>query len=281
MLQGISVGSYVVNMESALGTGKQATVVKGYNIYSNERVAIKIFTPESHGAFTNETQFLAKLIYSQGDIVPLKSSFISLDNFGCIVMPLYCGDLFEYISSKKITSISARKYFVQICKSLQFSHDHGIAHLDIKPENVLIDENDQCVLCDFGHASSIGELVSGRGTTNYCPPESKDNALYDPITGDIWSLGILLYVLISGCFPRSNNQAEDDYSTNLYIARKYFSSSAFDLVSCILRNNPKDRPSIYEILKHSWCKPKKSKKSPKFSLLASKHIKKPKLSSLK
>lgn len=284
MLQSIKLGSYIVNHEeNALGTGKQARVFKGSNIYSSELVAIKIFSPESHLAFTSETQFLAKLLNSTRNIVTLKASFIS-DNLGCIVMPLYCADLFEYILAKKITSTCAKKYFVQICNALQYSHNQGIAHLDIKPENVLIDDNDQCFLCDFGHASLIGELVSGRGTVNYCAPEAnKDDHSYDPVAADIWSLGILLYVMISGCFPRSSTQAEDDYSTNLYVGRKYFSSNAFNLVTLILKFHPNDRPSISEILAHPWCKTT-STSAPKLTKFATGFpnvLKKTKFSSLR
>jgi len=100
---------------------------------------------------------------------------------------------------------------------VQFLHEKNIAHRDIKPENVVIDENDVAKLCDFGMAEFHGNVVThGSGTIPYISPEvlHAANGFVAQTCHDIWSLGVVLYVLLTGDFPWQKAHAHDvDYFT--------------------------------------------------------------------
>jgi len=152
--------------------------------------------------------------------------------------------------------------FKQICTTVYQCHEIGIAHLDIKPENILFDEpSNNTFLCDFGNSHRFVNHskvnIGRRGTLIYCAPEVKiENNPYNPILADIWSLGILLHVLLVGYFPHSKGEKHLEMYhqgfINLTFIRGAVSPICFDLISKILVIDPEKRLPLAEIITHPW-----------------------------
>lgn len=105
----------------------------------------------------------------------------------------------------KVPENEVRKIVKQICKGLFFCHRRGISHRDLKHDNILIDKDSkQIKIIDFGYAIEVkeGELTKPEcGSPNYMPPEIVRRVHYDPLAADVWSLGVIIYKLVSGKLP--------------------------------------------------------------------------------
>lgn len=118
-------------------------------------------------------------------------------------------ELLELIEKQSVLEpLFAIKILKQIALTLKYCHDQNIAHRDIKPENILVDtsdpENPTIKLIDFGCACEIpqnGRVQTKIGTYHYMPPEMIAGLPYDPKRGDVWSLGVIFYLMLSGTLP--------------------------------------------------------------------------------
>eukprot|EP00658_Telonema_sp_P-2_P059647 TRINITY_DN4878_c0_g1_i2.p1 TRINITY_DN4878_c0_g1~~TRINITY_DN4878_c0_g1_i2.p1 ORF type:complete len:454 (-),score=96.86 TRINITY_DN4878_c0_g1_i2:429-1790(-) len=153
----------------------------------------------------------------------------------------------------------ARRYFQQMISGIAHCHGHGISHRDIKPENLLLDEHGGLKISDFGLSTFTAKAPTSTkcGTSQYLAPEVTISKPYDPKKADIWSCGVLLYVLITACLPfEHENEAElykmirsgrFEWPENVCV-----SPGAKDLVSRLLQPDPEQRCSTAEIKEHPW-----------------------------
>jgi len=178
-----------------------------------------------------------------------------------IVMVLeYAGsELFNYIVDHgKMNEPKARKFFQQIVCAVEYCHRHKIVHRDLKPENLLLDENLNVKIADFGLSNIMTDgnfLKTSCGSPNYAAPEVISGKLYAGPEVDVWSCGVILYVLLVGRLP-----FDDEYIPALFkkIAQgqyhmpNWLSSGAQRLIKKILQTDPVKRISIQEIRQDSW-----------------------------
>ena len=119
------------------------------------------------------------------------------------------GELFDYIISKgKLTEYESNKFFHQIIDSIDYIHKMGICHRDLKPENMLLDNNNDLKLIDFGLSNLYykNELIKTPcGSPGYASPEMLRGENYNGLLSDIWSCGIVLYVMLFGYLPFDDN----------------------------------------------------------------------------
>ena len=180
--------------------------------------------------------------------------------FGYIVMELLQCDLLEYLpkcfnNEKKIKNI-----FKQIVLAIDHCHQQGIAHLDIKLDNILLDSKGNVKLCDFGSSHFFSEKLERKcGTIFYCAPETHQSFNYDKCLADIWSLGVLLYVLFTNSYPYAGETEKEVIPQVLNgnvclndLQGENFSNNAKDLIKKLLETNPSYRINISEILQHPW-----------------------------
>lgn len=151
----------------------------------------------------------------------------------------------------------------QLIKSMKYLHSRNVVHRDLKIENILYDEQMNIKVADFGFATykNIKKLKSYRGTMTYMAPEIKLGKQYDGRQTDIFSAGVILFIIVQGLFPfREAKQDEFFYNLLLTDPVKYFqkvkgenlSEEFKDLVVRMLSFNGKDRPTIEQIEKHPW-----------------------------
>jgi len=201
----------------------------------------------------------------------------------------YCakGELYQLLRTRKgrrFSEPTACRYFVQVCKGLQYLHKHGIVHRDLKPENLLVDSEDVVKIADFGWCAMTQSLNTARntfcGTLDYLAPEMIRAQGHDDKL-DVWGLGVLLFEMIIGKPPfQSTNHAQLILKIlNIDIKKvlsdrnlefpDLFSVPVQDLIFKLLQRSPQKRISIDEALKHEWVKMEgKIKRSPKTGQLS-------------
>merc|ERR1712232_165703 len=186
------------------------------------------------------------------------------DASGVLVLEKLDSDLLDFLDEYTVDESEARMMFRQILEGVQHLHKNCFAHMDIKPENILIKGSDRLVVADLGSTFQWSEgkssWKSGRaGTSFYCAPEVKSGRPYLADKSDIWSLGITLHVIMTGFWPYLG-QTEKEVLNNakkgqVDIAEETLSDDLVDLMKIMLRIVPEDRPDIPSLLQHTWFKP--------------------------
>lgn len=177
------------------------------------------------------------------------------------------GELFDFISfSGAFEEHLARTYFRQFIEGLSWAHANGVAHRDIKPENVLLDARFVLKLADFGLsqiAAPDSRMRTQCGTTAYMAPEVMSHEGYDGFTADIWSAGVVLFIMLSG-FPPFAKPASSDWWFDKLQKGKHelfwrahcrtvnFSEASKDLLNKMLAPNPTKRITMDAIKQHPW-----------------------------
>mgnify|MGYP003588799732 CR=1 FL=1 len=256
---------YKIWMDS-IGSGSFGEVRKALHTSTGETRAIKIIyklqvTNHDQQKIMKEIRILQKTDHPH--IVKVYEYFQD-HKFIYIVMELVPGgELFSKIQQmQKFTEAQAAKLFFQIVSALNYLHQQKIVHRDIKPENIMLDDNNSIKIIDFGTAREFEpgqKMKNCHGTPYYIAPEVLDE-LYDEKC-DVWSAGIILYILLTGVPPFNGANDEEILSAvregtvNMNIPQfEGISIKAKDLIKQMLTKNPKNRPSAKTVLEHSWFK---------------------------
>lgn len=169
------------------------------------------------------------------------------------------GELFDYIvNNGRLQEDKARKFFQQIVCAVEYCHRHKIVHRDLKPENLLLDDQYNVKIADFGLSNIMTDgnfLKTSCGSPNYAAPEVISGKLYAGPEVDVWSCGVILYVLLVGRLP-----FDDEYIPTLfkkiaagnYSIPNYLSPGAVSLIKKMLMVNPVHRITIGEIRMDPW-----------------------------
>ena len=172
----------------------------------------------------------------------------------------YAGsELFNYIVDHgKMQEDKARQFLQQIVCAVEYCHRHKIVHRDLKPENLLLDDNLHVKIADFGLSNIMTDgnfLKTSCGSPNYAAPEVISGKLYAGPEVDVWSCGVILYVLLVGRLP-----FDDEYIPALFkkIANGSYhipsslSSGAVRLIKKMLQTSPVHRITVQEIRQDPW-----------------------------
>jgi serine/threonine protein kinase len=246
-----------------IGSGGSSVVVLATNVVSKGLFAVKVVSRQflvEEGTF-NRFEQEARLLpcFNHPHIVKFEEIVFGPE-FIFIVME-YCshGDLLTFIAKNGLVQErQAREIFRQIVEAVAYIHDKDIAHRDLKPENFLLDHRMVVKLADFGlcHADSSKRLLQTPcGSPLYAPPEILNGIEYDGKKADIWSLGIVLYTIVTARLPWTSDntielfhqirEAEIDIPAPL-------SSSLQDLLRQMLARDPRDRPTIQHVIESQW-----------------------------
>jgi tRNA A-37 threonylcarbamoyl transferase component Bud32 len=197
-----------------IGQGGMGVVYKARQKDLDRIVALKILRPDIESdpsfakRFVREAQALAKLNHPA---IVTVHDFGRIDGFYYFVMEYVDGaNLRELERSGKLAPQQALALVPQICEALQYAHDQGVVHRDIKPENLLIDKQGRVKIADFGLAKMAGGVPDAAaltgawqvmGTPHYMAPEQMQRAHQVDHRADIYSLGVVIYEMLTGELP--------------------------------------------------------------------------------
>ncbi|KAF8823538.1 hypothetical protein HHX47_DHR10000344 [Lentinula edodes] len=169
------------------------------------------------------------------------------------------GELFNYIvQNGRMEEKRARRFFQQIISGIEYSHRLKIVHRDLKPENVLLDDGLNVKIADFGLSNEISDgdfLSTSCGSPNYAAPEVIRGAVYAGPEIDVWSSGVILYVMLCGRLPFEDEDVQvlfQKISQGTYSIPHHVSPEARSLIAAMLAVDPVKRITIPEIIDHPF-----------------------------
>ncbi|XP_027904196.1 CBL-interacting serine/threonine-protein kinase 9-like isoform X2 [Vigna unguiculata] len=261
---GVVVGKY--ELGKTIGEGSFAKVKFARHVNNGNKVAIKILD-RKHVLRHNMMEQLQREISSMRlinhpNVTKIFEVMASKTKIYIVLELVDGGELFDKIAAKgKLEEDEARNYFQQLINAVDYCHSRGVYHRDLKPENLLLDSNSVLKVSDFGlstYTQKEDELLrTACGTPNYVAPEVIHNKGYVGSTSDMWSCGVILFVLMAGFMPF-------DAPTPMALFKKivkaefscpsWFPPQAKTLLKRILDPNPQTRIKIPELLKDEWFK---------------------------
>ena len=248
-----------------IGFGSFSYVYKSIDITNGKLYAMKIIAKNklTHDGDLERLQreIDSMALLNHENIVKLYDFFSDNDNYYIIMEYCSGGSLYSYISDGKILKEEqASIIFRQIILGTQYCHARGVVHRDLKPQNILVSNFPKIKISDFGLcAYSIkGEKMSTHcGSPCYSAPECLRDNDYEGKYSDIWSLGVILYELVTSKHPwpidNLPNMTRCIFSSK-YDIPKYVTLSCQHLIKVLLNTLTKERPSFKEILDHPWLK---------------------------
>jgi serine/threonine protein kinase len=263
------VGKYEIG--KTLGEGTFGKVKYAVNTDTGERVAIKILDKEkiqkqNMGAQIKKEISIMKMVKNR-HVVKLYEVLASRTKIFIVLELITGGELFDKIVAEgRFNEDMARFYFKQLCNGVRYCHSQGVCHRDLKPENLLLDEGGYLKISDFGLSAlytGTGEGDTSRttllhttcGTPNYVAPEVLNDKGYDGRAADVWSMGVILYVLLAGFLPfdephmsalfRKIQKAE-------FVYPSWFSTEIRALIDRVLIPDPTKRATLDEIMSDPW-----------------------------
>ncbi|KAH7617255.1 putative Serine/threonine-protein kinase SRK2C [Nannochloris sp. 'desiccata'] len=188
------------------------------------------------------------------------------------------GSLRKYLASKgALAESEARNYFQQLMLAVDYCHKMGVSSRDIKPDNILLNDNNEVKLADFGYSKdeSMQSLANTRlGTPAYTAPEifriqPGGRQSYDAKAVDVWSCGVTLYQMLCAELPfkkpgdvQRKHSVRSELMMNRLLNGEFdfpqeipLSDDVKDLLRCMLNTDPKARMTVKEISKHPWFQP--------------------------
>ncbi|KAK4780471.1 hypothetical protein SAY87_016577 [Trapa incisa] len=248
-----------------LGQGTFAKVYFGRSLVANNAVAIKLI---DKGKVSNvglveqiKREISVMRIARHPNIVQLYEVMATKSKIYFVMEYAKGGELFDKVAKGRLKEDIARKYFTQLMDAVDFFHSRGVYHRDIKPENLLLDENENLKVSDFGLSALAeskhqdGLLHTICGTPAYVAPEVINRKGYDGAKADIWSCGVVLFVLLAGYLPFHDSNLMAMYrkiGRAEFKCPSWFPAQVRYLLSRILDPNPITRISISKIKESSW-----------------------------
>ncbi|KAI8034299.1 serine/threonine-protein kinase par-1 [Drosophila gunungcola] len=257
------VGFY--DIERTIGKGNFAVVKLARHRITKNEVAIKIID-KSQLDQTNlqkvyrEVEIMKRLKHPH--IIKLYQVMETKNMIYIVSEYASQGEIFDYIAKYGRMSESAARYkFWQIISAVEYCHKKGIVHRDLKAENLLLDLNMNIKIADFGFSNHFkpGELLATWcGSPPYAAPEVFEGKQYTGPEIDIWSLGVVLYVLVCGALPFDGSTLQslrDRVLSGRFRIPFFMSSECEHLIRRMLVLEPTRRYTIEQIKRHRWMCP--------------------------
>ena len=275
-------GQFILGEE--IGKGTFGVVRLATHIITNEKVAVKMLYKEkilkeesAKKRLEKEIKILKVLRHK--NIVQLYNVFQTSSTIFLVMEHIQGKELFEIIvKKKKLSEVESLLYFQQLISGIEYLGKLGIAHRDLKHENLMIDSRKVLKIADFGLSNTYkkNELLSTPcGSPSYAAPEMLSGEKYWGLGADIWSSGVILYTMLCGRLPfedKDNVKLYEKIKKGDFIMPEFLSQNAKDFLSKILVVDPKKRLNITQIRKHPWFNQLDQKKFMSRGLLLNKYI---------
>lgn len=250
-----------------LGHGTFAKVYYARNIKTGDGVAIKVIDKEKilKGGLVahikREISILRRVRHP--NIVQLFEVMATKAKIYFVMEYVRGGELFNKVAKGRLKEEVARKYFQQLISAVEFCHARGVYHRDLKPENLLLDENGNLKVSDFGLSAVSDQMRQDGlfhtfcGTPAYVAPEVLGRKGYDGAKVDLWSCGVVLFVLMAGYLPFHDQNVMAMYKKIYkgdFRCPRWFSPDLSRLLTRLLDIKPETRIAIPEIMENRWFK---------------------------
>ncbi|KAM0840752.1 hypothetical protein ACQ4PT_059451 [Festuca glaucescens] len=260
------VGKYELGRTIGEGTFAKVRIAK--NMESGDHVAIKILDKvkvQKHRLVEQIRREICTMkLIQHPNVVRLHEVMGSKARIFIVLEYVTGGELHDIIADRgSLKEDEARKYFQQLINAVDYCHSRGVYHRDLKIENLLLDTAGNLKVSDFG-LSAISEQVKADGllhttcgTPNYVAPEVIEDKGYDGALADLWSCGVILFVMLAGYLPFEDDNVASLYekiSAAQFVCPSWFSDGAKKLIARILDPNPFTRITIAQLLKDQWFK---------------------------
>jgi len=251
---------------ASIGTGGFGKVYKVKHKKSHNLYAIKVISKAKiiEQNMCEQIKLEVRIMYAinHEHIIKLCNHFEDDDYFYLVLEYAPKGNLYDRLKKVKTFSENdAAQYLREVVSAVEYLHSLNppIIHRDIKPENILLDGKDSAKLCDFGWSNFFNSNRVRKtycGTPDYLSPEMIRQEGHDQRL-DIWNLGVLIFEMLTGRPPFKGSNQRELFENILKLKIEYpkdFPKLARDLVSKLLKPNPKERISLKEIKEHPWLK---------------------------
>jgi serine/threonine protein kinase len=259
------LGRYEVG--KLLGQGNFAKVYHAHNVRTGQEVAIKVMEKEKifkNGLTSHIKREIAVLRrVRHPHIVQLYEVMATKLRIYFVMEYVRGGELFARVVQGRLKEADARRYFQQLVSAVAFCHARGVYHRDVKPENLLVDDAGDLKVSDFG-LSAVAEQMRHDGlfhtfcgTPAYVAPEVLSRRGYDAGKADLWSCGVVLYVLVAGYLPFQDRNLVGMYRKihkGEFRCPKWFSPGLTLLLRRVLDTNAQRRATADEIMDDEWFK---------------------------
>ncbi|KAI3992872.1 hypothetical protein MKX01_034222 [Papaver californicum] len=258
------VGKYEVGR--TIGEGTFAKVKFAQNTETGESVAMKVLDRSTIIRHKMVDQIKREIsimkLVRHPYVVRLREVLASRAKIYIILEFITGGELFDKIVHRgRLSETEARRYFQQLIDGVDYCHSKGVYHRDLKPENLLLDSQGNLRISDFGLSALPEEGVSllrtTCGTPNYVAPEVLSHKGYIGSVADVWSCGVILYVLLAGYLPFDELDLTTLYNKigkAEFSCPSWFPVGAKSLIYRILDPNPQTRIRMDEIRDDEWFK---------------------------
>ncbi|KAL0482125.1 serine/threonine-protein kinase [Acrasis kona] len=256
------IGPFILG--ETLGEGSTGKVKQAVHKDTGQKVAIKIInkailTDKPSLRRKVEREIAVMKLINHKHVIRLFDVLQTKKYLFLIIEHVEGGELFEYIVNNGRLSVEeAFHFFKQILEGLEYCHQNLICHRDLKPENLLLDGNKNIKIADFGMASLMEEgklLETSCGSPHYASPEVVKGLKYNGTEADVWSMGVILFALLTGRLPFDDSNLQNllrKVKQGQYVVPTYLSGDVKDLISQMLCMDPEKRIDLSSIKKHPW-----------------------------
>ncbi|XP_017282921.1 MAP/microtubule affinity-regulating kinase 3 isoform X2 [Kryptolebias marmoratus] len=254
------VGNY--RLLKTIGKGNFAKVKLARHVPTGREVAIKIIdktqlNPTSLQKLFREVRIMK--ILNHPNIVKLFEVIETEKTLYLVMEYASGGEVFDYlVAHGRMKEKEARAKFRQIVSAVQYCHQKHIVHRDLKAENLLLDADMNIKIADFGFSNEFtvgGKLDTFCGSPPYAAPELFQGKKYDGPEVDVWSLGVILYTLVSGSLPfdgQNLKELRERVLRGKYRIPFYMSTDCENLLKRFLVLNPGKRGTLEQIMRDRW-----------------------------
>lgn len=247
-----------------IGAGNFAKVYLAIHMPTGRKVALKVIEKR---AVSSPKKLIQKVRREIGNlkklrhrsVVEIYESFESKSQFVIVMEYLPNGELFDYVWERQgLKESEARDIFTRIAEGVHHCHLNSIVHRDLKLENILLDTNNHPKLADFGFSKEVKDdqfLETYCGSPLYASPEMILGKPYFGSECDVWSLGVILYTMLTAAMPFDDRNIPLFMSyveKGIYPEPSKVSKLGKDLISRMLDPHPTTRATIEEVLSHPW-----------------------------
>ena len=264
-------------LRNTLGSGSFGEVKYAVNVDTGRQAAAKICAKQTvakgQGRTLLQREIATMKELNHPNVLKLYEVLETSRHYYLVLELASGGELFDLIQeNKRFGDSTARKYFQQLILGVRYCHEQGIVHRDLKPQNLLLTAEDELKIADFGFSNFQNLDADGNvtpalrlqtqcGTPNYAAPEIFLGKGYDGFKTDIWSCGVILYVMLCGHVPfRPVGRGGGLQGVIMaimegkYTVPEAVSKGAAEVIDGILQKDTDKRMSTDQIIAHEWYK---------------------------